>query len=90
MFQQVEQCLGQVYNVLELLDMLFCQLFELIDVYNDEIDLDEDDKDKFEAKNEYYYCFLIINRIRSIYLIIIYHCSCLFLSDLKIVFLLFE
>jgi len=53
MFQQVEQCLGQVYNVLELLDMLFCQLFELIDVYNDEIDSDEDDKDKFEAKNEY-------------------------------------
>ncbi len=57
MFQQVEPCLGQVYNVLELLDMLFCQLFELIDVYNDEIDSDEDDKDKFEAKNEYYYYF---------------------------------
>jgi len=38
--------------VLKLLDMLFYYLFELFDVYIDEIDLDEDDKDKFEATNK--------------------------------------
>jgi hypothetical protein len=38
--------------VLKLLDMLFYYLFELFDVYIDEIDLDEDDKDKFEARNK--------------------------------------
>ena len=49
MFRPVELYLVQEYNALELLDMLFCYLFELFDVYIDEVDLDEDDKGKFET-----------------------------------------
>jgi hypothetical protein len=55
MFQQVELYLVPVHNVLKLLDMLFYQLFVLFDVYIDEIDLDEDDKDKFEATKKIFF-----------------------------------
>lgn len=52
MFQQVELYLVQAHNVLKLLGMLFDYLFELFDVYIGEIDLDEDDRGKFEAIKE--------------------------------------
>ncbi len=52
MFQQVELNSDQIRNALKLLDMLFYCLYGLFDMYIDEIDLDEDDKDKFEAKKD--------------------------------------
>jgi hypothetical protein len=62
MFQQVELYLVPVHNVLKLLDMLFYQLFVLFDVYIDEIDLDEDDKDKFEATKKIFFFRNQINK----------------------------